>query len=428
MTLAINLNEQSMRILWPATPGRRRPSGGGGSNHPSVSAAAEFQLTLPENEVGPFNARYVRAKLIFGGSAKLKAPLLNGGAPAPNQLGLSAERRADGTAAIAAKYEREIREGITAEMGVELSSDNFNEVSEHIAAGNWSAAMRSMFNMKIKGGIPLTQSGSSGLDLEFDIAPDRHLCFFGATGKLKVALPLDNVRGLDLPRGYTVELESTNTIRFGLTEEGWRRVAQAVGGPAIRAACAQVGRAAARQAMMTALRGAGIWTVAIVGTLGITYLSVEMCNAAQSEGARLGMLTPYCLGYVSRLQFAHTRGVRERSAVRSYVNQSRRRKLGWDDCSRAMTAGGLRQVERTMIRHFGSDFDINVFESIANWDQRVGNVRSRVGTSIDDRGEMRQIANNMADYLASNIDSVVGYLGRARAGGFIRSANAASRR
>lgn len=424
MSVAISLTEQSMRILWPPSPGLRGVSRSGSNTRPNVSGASEFAIVLPSRTIGPKNARYFRWKFVIGGGGKIKAPMLNGAAPARNQLGLGAERSTDGNTKVAAKLEREITDGVTAEMALELSNENYNQVSSKIAAGDWTGAVREMFNMKIKGGLPLTASGASKLEMEFDVAPDEHMCFFGATGKLVVAVPIEDVPGV--PRGYVVELETTVSFRFGLNEAGWARLAQIVGGPVIRAATARLATLAAQQAVRSALAAAGIFGIAAVASLGLMYVSVELCNQARSEGARWGMLTDYSLGYLRRLQYAHATGTTARR-IRSDGTTNRRAQLGWRDAERAIGASSLRTVERTIIRHFASNFSYELFESLINWEQRVSNVQSRVGDHLDSAHEVRVVAMDMGKYLASDIDDVVAYLGRARAGSFIISADQASR-
>ncbi|MGK0176391.1 MAG: hypothetical protein ACI91V_000252 [Lentimonas sp.] len=425
---ALDLTEESLRILWPPeSSSLSRTSSFMVNRHPNqrdVAAVTEFGITSTPRKFGPFKSRYACCKIILGGGGKLKAPLLNGSKPEKTQLGLATGRRTSGEANIAAKFEKEIHNGISAEMKMELTTSNMKEVSQKIAVGNWLGAARDLFNIKIKRGIPLTPSAKTRLAIELDFAPDADLCFFSATGKINMAVPIDRISALSLPSRYTVEVEFSVTFRFGLTTEGWTQVAKLVGGgPVIKAATNQIANIAAQRAIKSALTTFGIFSVTVAGTLGLLYVTAEICNSAYETGTRWGLLMGYCTGYLERIRQLHDAapGTLSRSNTKRFID-------GWNDAGRAISATSLDQVERTIIHHFGSNYDIEIFDSIINWDLNVSNVHSRIGNFIDEDHEVTGIALTMSHYMAEEIDKIVAYLGTVRAGGYIRFADQKSER
>ena len=349
---------------------------------------------------------------------------IKGEKPKINHLGLATNRRTSGEVNIAAKYEREIYNGISAEMNMELTTSDMKQVSQKIAVGDWIGAAGDLFDMKIKRSIPLTPSGLSNLEVEFDLASDPDLCFFGATGKINIAIPIDRISGLTLPARYTVEVEFTVTFRFGLTVDGWSQVAKLVGGgPVIKAATNKIANIATQRVIQGVLTNFGIFSISVAGTLGLLYLTAEICNSTREQGARWGLLMGYCIGYLERIRQSHDAepGVLTRSKTDRFID-------GWNDAERAISMTSLDHVERTIIHHFGSSYDIDVFDSIINWDLSVSNVHSRVGNFIDEDHEITGIALTMSRYMAEEIEAIVAYLGTVRAGGYIRLADQKSRR
>ena len=425
---AIDLTEEGLQILWPPeSPSLSRRTGfiiNRHRNQRDVSAVAEFGISMPPRNLGPFRSRYVCCKVILGGGGKLKAPVLGGKKPAINQLGLATNRRTSGEVNIAAKYEREIYNGISTEMKMELTKSNMKQVSQKIAVGDWTGAASDLFDMKIKRSLPLTSSGFSKLKVEFDLVSDPDLCFFGATGKINVAIPIDRISGLTLPAKYTVEVEFTVTFRFGLTTVGWSQVAKLVGGgPVIKAATNKIANIAIQRTIQGVLANFGIFSISVAGTLGLLYVTAEICNSAREQGARWGLLLGYCTGYLEKIRQLHDAepGLLSRSKTDRFID-------GWNDAGRAISKTSLEQVERTIIYHFGSSYDIDVFDSIINWDLSVSNVHSKVGNFIDEDHEVTGIALTMSRYMAEEIETIVAYLGTIRAGGYIKLADQKSRR
>lgn len=423
---AIDLTDESLRILWPpesSTLAGKSFIASRYRNYRDISTVAEFGITAPQRIFGPFRSRFACCKFILGGGGKLKAPLLKRQKPTADQLGLAVNRRTSGEINIVAKYERELHNGISMEMNMELTSSDMNQISQKIALGDWMSVASDLFEMKIKRALPLTPSGNRKLEVEFDLKSDQDLCIFGATGKISVAIPIDKISGLTLPSGYTVEVELSVTFRFGLTVAGWAQVAKLVGGgPVIRAATNRIVDLGTRRVLQATLTNFGIFSISVADTLGLLYVTAEICSSASEQGARWGLLLGYCTGYLEKIRQCHDAepGTLSRANTKRFIE-------GWNDAGRAISTTSLEQVERTIIYHFGSSYDIEIFDSIVNCEMSVSNVHSRVGNFIDEEHEVTGIALTMSRYMAEEIDTIVAYLGAVRAGGYVKLADQKSR-
>ena len=426
-----DLTEDAMQILWPPDTRPRRSSAirslnthSGQSTTFSRTRDIAFSvptLTIPLNP--PCRIGCLTGKIMFGGTGRIRIPI--GPASATIQEYISGDI---GKRAISASLEVKLSEKLTVALGGQLSVDNLGDVFDSIGEGNWTEAASKVFNLTFR----LNQSPPlfGFIDrIDFGISGDEHFCFFFLTGVAREELHVQDIGRLSsmLPSAFSdsrVQVDISVTLRLGLSPEAWRACAQRLGGgPILRAATERIADVAARQAVQSFLVAFGIFAAAVIGTLGLLYLSAELCNSARAEGRRWGLLSHYCSGYLEKIRQSH-----EGQSHYSSHSQTASFMHGWRDAERAIRASNLDRVEQTIIYHFASNYDFDGWGTASNvlrgnFEFAIEHAHSRVGDSIDEDWEVTSIAVGMSNYLAREIDSVVEYLRAARVGGFIQSTN-----
>ncbi len=382
-----------------------RPTG-----RPNVSTGAEKTWGRSPWQTPLFYHGAFIWKAIFTGTFKLSAP------PGVATHQFSAAVDSDSATlerVLVAKYETEISRGLMFEGNAGLTG---NEV-ELISSGKWREAMANIFSGRLKtGGDFFLGSQWAG---EVDVTPgDEHACVFGVTGKLSYSLPRPHFL-YDLtpvPAGTEYQVEGALEIRFNLSPQAWHYLLQTLG----RSALMQVIRSAPSmlgQKLLASFTAAG-GAAAAGGTVGAVgfYFGMAWLAATKTKGARLGILTNYCVGYLVRVFEERTKRAGNMTSWKlSHPGEAANMHYigGYEDAQVAIAEHGggeqgLNVVESALMAHF--PIEVRVLKD-SMFGTYLTTERVNMGQHIDrEYEEAREIADMMARYMVDHPDEFADFL------------------
>lgn len=343
------MTEQDMRILWPLNV---RSSTGNGDHRgarprrpaprqtpsPPAGSALPAEISLGRSREfpsrGAYNWRNFRAKFELEGGVVLPAA----GSP------FSASVTQD---ALAAEVAAAIRQDLEVAAEVELDSDAYASLSEAIAGTDphrFGTEMAKLFGI------------SAALDLEpVEISVgmdfDEDLCFWNIEATYERRLLTIRLGGVP----QEVRFSGGVTVSFGPSPQFYQRIAQRIGGRALRAAIQRWGSRVVSRAVMSqiatrlaaTLAPLGIFAVTLVVTAAITLGVLVVIAEAHRQGRQWAGFNQYSAAYIRRT-FSGLRG----HAIHRAPRRPEMAVLGWNDAGVAHQTSGWPFVHATLIRNF----------------------------------------------------------------------------
>jgi hypothetical protein len=364
------MNEHDMNILWPYIPGsaprgRATARMTGGQSRDRVQALIRQRMPNRSNLAPLCGSQVVRPPLQLGvpGSItlgrsrefgpyswhylRIKVQVLGGVALPASGSAVSGQRTQD---SVSAEISHAISERLSVAAGLELDDDARTELGQAVMDDD-----ASRFGRVLAKHLGITAAlNLDPFTITVGMQYDEHLCFWNAQVSYQPTLG----RLEDVGVSQDIQFSGQVVISFGATEAMYLKIAERIGGRAVRSAVQRwVSRQLSRPVMsqLTArlagvLEAAGIVAVTVAVSAIVTIEVLELLDQAQRRGRRWGALNDYALGYLRR-------GFSEELGFPRYPPQVGHAAHGWNDAQRALQRS-RDQVRSALIRNFANGLNL----------------------------------------------------------------------